>query len=236
MKTLKKIMTMIVILMVVVTVVFLIGRFGWKLGGFHACQGAGITSLEVNEKDVHITGFYPGSFPEGFCGYYAKEEDGTLYVGFHFSAVFGFFETGNFDITIPVKNKINEVVIKTKMNEFPIWNKETGLNFQSDRNGVYVKLERNDVYSISMSYAGSSGSMNCTDHTAMDCGVYHFIDNDIMMVSKDLETVIPFTISVKDADGKELVSQDFSFDASKGNMYLLVTAEGKIMEDNNGEE
>ncbi|MGN0252635.1 MAG: hypothetical protein ACI4EH_14935 [Oliverpabstia sp.] len=89
--------------MVLLMAIFLAGRFGWKLGGFRACQGAGITSVEVNDKGVHITGFYPGSFPEGFYGYYAKEQDNKLYVGFRFSAVFGFFETGDFDILIPVR-------------------------------------------------------------------------------------------------------------------------------------
>ena len=68
--------------------------------------------------------FTPGSFPEGFCGCYSKEQDGKLYVGFRFSAVFGFFETGNFGITIPVKGDIKEVILKTKMGETPVWNAE----------------------------------------------------------------------------------------------------------------
>ena len=146
---------------VVLAAVFFAGRYGWKLGGFRACQSAGITSVEVSEKAVHITGFYPGSFPEGFCGYYAEERDGKLYIGFRFSTVFGFFETGDFDITIPVKGKINEVVLKSRMNETTVWNAHSGALSQSERYGVYVKLERNDVYSVSMSYAGSSGGMSC---------------------------------------------------------------------------
>ena len=97
MKAWKRIVTVLLGIAVILAAVFLAGRYGWKLGGFRACQGAGITSVEVNEKAVHITGFYPGSFPEGFCGYYAKEQDGKLYVGFRFSAVFSFFETGDFD-------------------------------------------------------------------------------------------------------------------------------------------
>ena len=63
---------------------------------------------------MKIKGFYPGSFPEGFCGYYAEEQDGTLYVGFRFSTVFGFFETGDFDVAIPVEGEIHEVVLKTE--------------------------------------------------------------------------------------------------------------------------
>ena len=126
MKALKRILTVLLVIAVILTAIFLAGRYGWKLGGFRACQGAGITSVEVSETAVHITGFYPGSFPEGFCGYYAKEQDSKLYVGFRFSNLFGFFETGNFDVTVPVKGDINEVILKTIRNETSVWNAQTG--------------------------------------------------------------------------------------------------------------
>ena len=133
MKALKKTLTALLVIAVILTAVFLAGRYGWKLGGFRACQGAGLTSVEVSEKSVHMTGFYPGSFPEGFCGYYAKEQDGKLYVGFRFSAVFGSLETGDFDITIPVKGNIDEVILKTRMNETSVWNAQTGSRPQSEQ-------------------------------------------------------------------------------------------------------
>ena len=107
MKAMKKVLVVLLVLAMILMAVFLAGRYGWKLAGFRACQGAGITSVEVSEKAVHITGFYPGSFPEGFCGCYSEERDGKLYVGFRFSALFGSFETGDFDIMIPVKGEIN---------------------------------------------------------------------------------------------------------------------------------
>lgn len=116
-----KILASIGILIAVLLAVFLMGRYGWKIGGFRACQGAGIESVEVTENAVTISGFYPGPFPEGFCGYYSQEKDGKLYVGFRFSAVFGSFETGDFDITIPVKGDIHEVIVKTKTSEYSIW-------------------------------------------------------------------------------------------------------------------
>lgn len=121
MKALKKTVMVLLAILVILTMIFLAGRYGWKLGGFRACQGAGISSVEVTEQNVHIRGFYPGSFPEGFCGYYSEEQDGTLYVGFRFSAVFGSFETGDFDITIPTEGEINEVVLKTSMCETTVW-------------------------------------------------------------------------------------------------------------------
>lgn len=63
MKALRKGLAVLLMIAVVLTAVFLAGRYGWKLGGFRACQGAGITSVEVGEKSVHITGFYPGPDP-----------------------------------------------------------------------------------------------------------------------------------------------------------------------------
>ena len=119
-----RIAAVLTILVIVLLAVFLMGRYGWKLGGFHACQGAGIESVEVSRQAVHITGFYPGSFPQGFCGYYSEEADGTLYVGFRFSGIFGSLETGDFDITIPVNGEIHEVIVKTGEMEYSIWNLE----------------------------------------------------------------------------------------------------------------
>lgn len=125
MKTLKRILIILLAVVVTLTAIFLAGRYGWKLGGFRACQGAGIDSVKVTGNAVHMTGFYPGSFPEGFCGYYSEERDGKLYVGFRFSALFGFFETGDFDITIPTEGTIQEVIIKTDMVEISVWNAQT---------------------------------------------------------------------------------------------------------------
>ena len=231
MKAVKRTLTVLAVLAVVLLAIFLVGRYGWKLGGFRACHGAGITSLEVSEKSVHMTGFYPGSFPEGFCGYYSEERGEKLYVGFRFSAVFGFFETGDFDITIPTKGEIDEVILKTSMVETRIWTRATGLGFQSEQYGVYVKLERNDVDAVSMSYDGFSGGVSCADYTLIDSGEYFFMDNDIVMMSKDREAPIPFTITVKDTDGNTVASGDFSFDASMEKMYLKVTAGGEIIEE-----
>ena len=125
MKLLKRIISILLILLLILAAIFALGRYGWKLLGFQSCEGAGIKSVEVGEAIVKIKGFYPGSFPEDFCGYYAEEQDGTLYVGFNFSAVFGFFETGDFTVTIPVKGEIQEVILKTKLMETSIWTADT---------------------------------------------------------------------------------------------------------------
>ena len=151
-------------------------------------------------------------------------------MGFRLSAVFGFFETGDFDITIPTKGEIDEVILKTNMVETTIWNRLIGSGYQSEQYGVYVKLERNDVDAVSMSYDGFSGGVSCADYSLIDSGEYFFMDNDIMMVSKDREAPIPFTITVKDADGNTVAAGDFSFTASMEKMYLTVTAGGEIIE------
>ena len=127
MKSSKKAVTMLLTVAVLLMAVFAAGRYGWKLLGFRTCQGAGIESVEVSENTVKIKGFCPGSFPEGFCGYYAEEQDGSLYVGFRFSTVFGFLETGDFDVVIPAKGEIHRVIHKAKTSETTIWTAETGI-------------------------------------------------------------------------------------------------------------
>lgn len=231
MKTAKRIVIGLLITAVILAVLFLMGRYGWKLGGFSACENAGIESVEVSDNSVRITGFFPGSFPEGFCGYYAEEQDGTLFVGFQFSAVFGFFETGDFDITIPVKGEIHQVAVKTRNQEYVIWDDQWGMRVQSEQYGVYVKLERNDVCAITMSCDYSSGGLRNADYTAMETGEYFYMDNDIMIYSKETEAPVPFTLAAVAVDGSELVSGEFTFDASMEKMYLTVTADGRIVED-----
>lgn len=210
------------------TAVFLMGRYGWKLGGFDACEHAGITSVEVKNDTVRITGFYPGSAPEGFCGYYSQEQDGTLYVGFRFSLIFGIFESGNIDITIPVQGEIREVVLKTGIETYPIWTAQRGMVPLAD-SGVYVKLERNDVVFITMSYEGSSGGMRNADFSALETGEYFRMDNDIMAASMEAGKPVPFTVTAKDAEGAVLASGIFSFDANVGNMFLIVTSNNEIV-------
>ena len=58
------------------------------------------------------------------------------------------------------------------------------------------------------------------------------MDNDIMIVSKNAGAPVPFSIAAKDADGRIRASEEFSFDATAEKMYLTVTADGRIVEDN----
>lgn len=96
---------------------------------------------------------------------------------------------------------------------------------------MYVKSERNDVYSVLMSYNGFSGGTGHADFTAMDNGKYLFMDNDIMISSKEADAPVSFTITVKDADEDVVASGKFSFDANMEKMYFIVTSDGRILED-----
>ena len=89
---LKNTSIVVLCILALLIAVFLTGRYGWKLIGFNVCETAGIEQINVEEDHTRIRGFYPGSFPEGFLGYHAEQVDGTLYVGFKFSALFGIFE------------------------------------------------------------------------------------------------------------------------------------------------
>lgn len=113
----KRVLAVLFGMVMVLSITFLAGRYGWRLGGFAACQSAGIEQVNVEEDHVRICGFYPGSFPQGFLGYHAQQVDDTLYVGFKFSGLFGIFETGDFDIVIPTRGTVTQVVIKSGEDE-----------------------------------------------------------------------------------------------------------------------
>lgn len=49
MKTLRKTLIFLAVIAAALPVIFLAGRYGWKPGGFRACQSAGLTSVKINE-------------------------------------------------------------------------------------------------------------------------------------------------------------------------------------------
>lgn len=139
MKLLKKILIILLCAAAILVAVFLTGRYGWKLFGFNSCETAGIEQINVEEDHVRIRGFYPGLFPKGFLGYHAEQEGSTLYVGFKFSGLFGIFETGDFDIVIPTKGRVTQVVVKSGKHEITVWPKdEDALSDEAEvtKNGI----------------------------------------------------------------------------------------------------
>ena len=139
----KRVIAVFLILVLAAGLVFLAGRYGWKLVGFNACETAGIEQINVEEDHVRIRGFYPGSFPTGFLGYHAEQVDHTLYVGFKFSALFGIFEKGDFDITIPTKGTVTQIVVKSSEHEYTVWPQKDGFfvsETEATENGIYIRL------------------------------------------------------------------------------------------------
>ena len=91
------------------------------------------------------------------------------------------------------------------------------------------------MYALSMSCEDFGGGMSNADLTAIERGEYIFMDNDIMIVSKNAGAPVPFSITAKDADRRIVASGEFRFDATAEKMYLTVTAGGRIMEDKDDE-
>jgi len=190
----------------------------------------------VEEDHVRIRGFYPGSFPQGFLGYHAEQEGSTLYMGFKFSGLFGIFETGDFDITIPVKGKISEVVIKTKTYEYPVWpelgstedlptDPETG----AFEDGLYVMLERSDVYSVNWHFESRSGGITSADQSAMNTGEYLYLDNDIQWAAGNLERPVPFMLVFLDSSGATIAQANMVYDPENPVLIVTLTSDGKIL-------
>lgn len=232
MKFIRTVLITLLVAVILLTGVFMAGRYGWKLLGFRACEEAAIESVEVGEFAVRIKGCYPGSFPEGFCGYYAEETDGKLYVGFRFSAVFGSFVTGSFDVTIPIQNEIDEVILKTGLGETGIWKKEAPAaadgadSAASNGFGVYVKLKRRDVKNIYIRYGDVTDGFNNADGSLMSTGEWYFMGDGLAAASAADNCAIPFTVSALGADGGILGEGSFFYDAAQEKLYVTVGEDG----------
>ena len=154
----KAVCPIFIAVILVLSAIFLIGRYGWKLGGFRSCESAGVAQIQVEEDHIRILGFYPGSFPQGFLGYYAEQEGSTLYVGFKFSSLFGLFETGDFDITIPTKGTVTHIVVKSGQQEITVWPKEETLTDEAEvtENGLsaYEPIVLQYRYALEENWSG----------------------------------------------------------------------------------
>ncbi len=221
----------LLVLTIILSTIFLIGRCGWKLGGLHACETAGIEQINVDENHVSIRGFYPGSFPRGFLGYHAEQVDNTLYVGFKFSALFGMFKTGDFNITIPTKETVTQIVVKSGEHEYTVWPKEDELfvsEAEATENGIYIRLERDDVYSVSWYFENKSGGMANADGTALEVGKNIYLDNEVFYTASNLERPVPVMLSFSDKDGKNIAHVNLSYDPQSPVLTATLTADARI--------
>lgn len=231
MKRLKKILMILLCIAAMLVTVFMVGRYGWKLGGFNACETAGIEQVNVEKDHVRIRGFYPGSFPTGFLGYHAEQADHTLYVGFKFSALFGIFETGDFDITIPTKGTVTQVVVRSGEHEYTVWPQEDEFfvsEAEATENGIYVRLERSDVYSVSWYFENKSGGMTNADGTALEVGKNIFLDNDVFYTASNPERPVPVMLTFSDKDGKTIAHVNLSYDPESPVLTATLTADARI--------
>ena len=172
MKQIKTILIAVLSVIALLTAVFLGGRYGWKLFGFQACDTAGIEDIQVEDGQVRLRGFDPGSFPRGFLGYHAEQTDGTLSIGFRFSGIFGFFETGDFDITVPTNGTVTKIVLKSRDHEYVLWPREEEEHApdveEPRENGIYIRFQRSDVYSVNWYFENKGGGMMNADGSALE--------------------------------------------------------------------
>lgn len=230
----KKAASIVLALLVLLAAVFCIGRYGWRRSGFDACDEAGIDGVTVTDGQVRITGFYPGSFPRGFVGAYTEEKNGVLYVGVHFSAVFGLFEPGDFDITIATKGTIRQVVLRSANGERILWTQEQEQpqpteRQDSDQRGIFITLDRRDVYAVGWYFENVSGGMSNADGTPLDCGTALFLDSGIDASARNLERPVPVMIDVRGTNGETIAQGNYVYDPRVPLLSLTLTAEGKLL-------
>lgn len=222
MKIIGRILAVLLVLALVLGGVLLAARYGWKVFGFRACQDAAILSVDVVSGSVHIRGTDTGSFPRGFCGYYAEEGENKLYVGFRFSSLWGWRSGGDFDVTIPVEGQINQVILKTGTAERSIWTAES----ETAQQGIYVKMDRGDVYGITFRWEDTTSSWETADSSPLASGQWYYSGNKIGTLSRKEGRPILFSVSAQDAQGNILTEGSFYYNVAQERLYVTVTTQG----------
>lgn len=225
MKLLKTLIKVLICIVILLFAVFLVGRYAWKLGGFSYCETAGIEQINVEENQVQIRGFYPGSFPQGFIGYHAKQVDNTLYVGFKFSGVFGIFENGDFDIVIPTEGTVSQVVMRTGELGHPIWPEdENKTSLVTDLSSEKTDLTSSKAEEISLPTVYKQVIDRYRTALEDNYDGQQLTDSGLNLMVKD---IAPNKIgyAVKDLDGNgisELIIGTISGDDFYGKLILLL--------------
>lgn len=98
-----------------------------------------------------------------------------------------FFETGDFDITVPVNEKISEVIVKSGSYEHSVWDSSS-----SQSEGVFVRVEGGNVYCVSVSYEGMNKQ---PESRVVENSSDILLDHDIMMTAQEINAQVPFTVT-----------------------------------------
>lgn len=227
----KRFLAALLCLIAAISLVFLIGCHGWRLGGFHACQSAGIEAIQVEENQVRIRGFYPGSFPQGFQGYHAEQVADTLYVGFRFSGLFGLFQTGDFDIVIPTQGTVTQVVMQTKNSTYPVWPGEydalPGEGEAGDA-GIYVQLQRSDVFRIEWDFLGETGGIKQANGHPLGTTEAIYLDNAIYQTAVNQAQAVPVKLTFLGETGDVIAQGTVNYDPHTPLLTVTLTAKGSL--------
>ena len=128
MKTFLKILWMIAL---VAVLLFAVGRYGWRVLGFAACDEPGMNFVEtvtVDGATVRIVGGTADSF-SSYVGSLHELSDGRLYVGIKHNAFLGFLQRlGGFSLAIPTEGQpVTAIYFKGNGEERLIWTQADGV-------------------------------------------------------------------------------------------------------------
>ena len=76
----KKFIKVIMIIVATLLIIFLLGRFGWKIGGFDACQNAGIPVKDEIDEVIMKTRMGERTVWNAYSGFIAQSEPYGVFV------------------------------------------------------------------------------------------------------------------------------------------------------------
>jgi len=127
----KKLLKIVLGTIIVIILIFVISRYGWRLFGFSMCDSPEANHVEdiiVDDTKIFLSGGTVDSI-SAYVGYCCKREDDNLYIGIKHNILLGFINRlGNFNIIIkgdPIS--IQNIYFKNSNSERLVWNKKEGV-------------------------------------------------------------------------------------------------------------
>ncbi len=209
-------------ILAILAAVFVVGRIGWRLIGFAACD----TDVTVDRAEI-VNGhaIIEGWVDSGrFLGETTQEKNGFLYVGIKSGKWLGVLpgDPTAFSLSIPVSDETLQIWLKAGGSERLLYQHQSYL---AEDQGVFLRIEDGGIGWLELAYADEAMEMNAADMTP---GVFTKWHSDLAETAAREGRDMAFTVNVFNTSGDQIWSEDCIFGANCGRMELTVRPDGTI--------
>lgn len=206
----------------ILAAIFVVGRLGWRLFGFAACD----TDVTVDRAEI-VNGYaiIEGRVDSGrFLGEMTQEKNGFLHVGIKSGKWLGVLpgDPTAFSLSIPVSDETSQIWLKAGGSERLLYQYQSYL---AEDQGIYLCIQDGGIGRLELAYGNEKMEIDAADLTP---GIFTKWRSDLAETAVREGRDMPFTVNVFDMSGNQIWSEDCVFGANCGRMELTVRPDGTI--------